>query len=132
MVTLAILLCFAVMAVNNPKPPTFLHAPSIAGEHFAIELDLQIEPHPDIRSVTLEAWDAVPAFDNDDPDLPMLVPGMFVTSDAQPVTELMAAQRTFRFIWRQGLNAGKYILVAKVVSANPYRSAETKRQLIVQ
>lgn len=131
--TLVLWLSLALLAAERPKAPTFLRAPGIVGEHFTINVELQIVPHPDIRAVVLEAWEAVQMFLDDDTDMPTLYqPGVLRSSDSQPVTELNQTQRTFPFVWREGLDAGIYILIAKTVTTRPYRTFETQRQLLVQ
>lgn len=131
--TAVLCIALAVLAAEKPKAPQFLRAPGVIGEHFALRVELWITPHPDIRAVTLEAWEAVQTFPSDDPDMPAIYqPGILRSGDSQPVTERNQTQRTFPFLWREGLDAGVYILIGKVVTARPYRTFETKRQLLVQ
>lgn len=132
----AILWLITGVFAEAPKPPKFLRAPSVVGEHFAIEFAVWIEPHPDIRFVTAEAWDAEPMtspFTALDPDLdlPTLyqLGALSRSSDSQPVTELNQHQHVFRFVWREGLDAGLYFLVVKIATKD-FRPIKEARALL--
>lgn len=125
-------------AGDVPKPPKFMHLPGIVGAHYPLEFDVWIEPHADIRWITVEAWTAEPMSSlfadlAPDADMPALyqVGQLISRGSSQPVTELMTHQRTFRFVWKQGLDEGLYFLICRLASANFKPMKEAKKLLRV-
>ena len=102
-----------IAAVAPPKAPEFQRAPAFLSTRDEIHVELRIEPHQEIRSVTLEAWDAP----EDKDGFCLREPLALRRGSSEPVTERNADQRTFRFEWRQSLPVGCYVLIGKSVLA---------------
>lgn len=124
--TVLVLVGVFALAADHPKPPKFLRAPHILSEQDELWVELQIEPHPDIRAVVLELWEA-----DVDEEVGRWSRGAFTNrGSVEPVNEGNQNQRTFRFRWHS-VPAGCYLLVGKVTEARGI-TRETESRLEVR
>lgn len=133
LLAIAFAVLIAATAADGPKPPKFLTKAAYFSEGFAIEIDVLIEPHADIRYVVLEAWEAqkvsTQVGDEGESFDFYEVGELTRTSDSQPVTELSRNKRAYHFLWRQGLPAGTYYLICRLATTN-FRPVVDAKKLI--
>ena len=131
-VWLAAFWMMAAIYAERPKPPKFLRAPYFLSEHGDIRVEVQIIPHPDIRTVLLELWQSDPVANEFDPDASPefpCEPRHLVRSSYEPVTELNQYQRTFRFLWRGPWQTGDYVLITRAAIGRGLTTTATSRCL---
>lgn len=129
-------LWFFLAMTKAPEPPQFRHAPSVVGEHYAIEFWVVIEPHEDIRWITVQAWIAEPdrspfAYIEPDVDrgLSYRPSELTATSDSKELTDRTRNDKVWHFIWRAGLDADVYVLVATIATVN-YRPIKVAKHVL--
>mgnify|MGYP001619843619 CR=1 FL=1 len=127
---LAVFWALAAMLAEKPKPPKFLRAPYIMSERDDLRVEVQIVPHPQIRTVLLELWHSDPVANEFDPDASPAFPcepRRLVRSSLEPVTELNAAQRTFSFHWRGPFQPGPLVLITRCGIGRGLTTGTTRR-----
>lgn len=124
-------------AADVPKSPKFLHLRGNYSAGYVFEVRVWIEPHPDVRVIRLDVWDAEPdrrPFADIAPDAdlaPIYKVGALTTYGSQrEVTELTHHDKVWHFRVLIG-EPGTYWLVVKIATRSWHPLKETRRLIYV-
>lgn len=133
---LAVVACLA--QTDSVERPTFLRTHSIYSARSEMILSVRIVPHPDIRTVILEAWERLTEDEPDpvaDTDSVFVMPDLKVEKGALIRSSVEDAGRDraiYTFTWRYGLDPGDYVLVAKAYLGRGLHKESAPKAIMVR